>query len=175
YPKLLALAEGILAKRKIFSPRALELITECERDGGLNAADAKAFVQEALHTFRWHQDATVSAEQYQQLHDQHRLIADVVAFKGPHINHLTPRPLAIDAIQRGMPAKGIPPKAVVEGPPTRRHPILLRQTSFKALQEKVAFSGQHDSEGSHTARFGEIEQRGAALTPKGRELYDRLL
>ncbi|EPN55994.1 hypothetical protein A244_14042, partial [Pseudomonas syringae pv. actinidiae ICMP 18807] len=29
--------------------------------------------------------------------------------------------------------------------------------------------------GSHSARFGEIEQRGAALTPKGRELYDRLL
>jgi uncharacterized glyoxalase superfamily metalloenzyme YdcJ len=29
--------------------------------------------------------------------------------------------------------------------------------------------------GSHSARFGEIEQRGAALTPKGRALYDRLL
>ena len=29
--------------------------------------------------------------------------------------------------------------------------------------------------GSHTARFGEIEQRGMALTPKGRQLYDQLL
>ncbi len=29
--------------------------------------------------------------------------------------------------------------------------------------------------GSHTARFGEIEQRGLALTPRGRALYDRLL
>jgi len=29
--------------------------------------------------------------------------------------------------------------------------------------------------GSHTARFGEIEQRGVALTPKGRRLYDALL
>jgi uncharacterized glyoxalase superfamily metalloenzyme YdcJ len=29
--------------------------------------------------------------------------------------------------------------------------------------------------GSHSARFGEIEQRGLALTPAGRELYDRLL
>ena len=27
----------------------------------------------------------------------------------------------------------------------------------------------------HTARFGEIEQRGAALTPKGRALYDQCL
>jgi uncharacterized glyoxalase superfamily metalloenzyme YdcJ len=29
--------------------------------------------------------------------------------------------------------------------------------------------------GTHTARFGEIEQRGVALTAKGRALYDRLL
>ncbi len=157
------LARDILAKRSIFTPRVLELIAQHERD---------TFVEQALHTFRWHPQATVSAEQYQQLHQQHRLIADVVAFKGPHINHLTPRTLDIDAIQVGMPAKGIAPKAVVEGPPTRRHPILLRQTSFKALQETVAFS---DAQGSHTARFGEIEQRGAALTAKGRRLYDRLL
>ncbi|WP_286751108.1 2-oxoadipate dioxygenase/decarboxylase HglS [Pseudomonas sp. UBA2522] len=173
--QLREMAKDILAKRQIFTPRVLHLIEQHERDGGLNAADAQAFVQQALQTFRWHHDATVTAKQYQQLHDQHRLLADVVAFRGPHINHLTPRTLDIDAIQLGMPAKGITPKAVVEGPPPRRHPILLRQTSFKALQEKVAFCGQHGSEGSHTARFGEIEQRGAALTPKGRQLYDKLL
>jgi uncharacterized glyoxalase superfamily metalloenzyme YdcJ len=76
----------------------------------------------------------------------------------------------------GMPAKGITPKAVVEGPPRRQCPILLRQTSFKALEEPITFAGQgHTESGSHSARFGEIEQRGAALTPKGRELYDQLL
>lgn len=171
-PALRELAASILEQRQIFTPRALQLIEQSERDGGLNDSDADAFVAEALHTFRWHHEATVTAAQYQQLHDQHRLIADVVAFKGPHINHLTPRTLDIDAIQLGMPAHGIPPKAVIEGPPPRRHPILLRQTSFKALQESIAF---RDAEGSHTARFGEIEQRGAALTPKGRALYDQLL
>lgn len=30
-------------------------------------------------------------------------------------------------------------------------------------------------EGLHTARFGEIEQRGVALTPKGQTIYDTLL
>ncbi|NHN23202.1 DUF1338 family protein, partial [Bacillus amyloliquefaciens] len=64
-------------------------------------------------------------------------------------------------------------KAVVEGPPPRAVPILLRQTSFKAIEEDVVFPG--DQPGQHTARFGEIEQRGAALTPAGRALYDRLL
>ncbi|HUH48894.1 MAG TPA: DUF1338 family protein, partial [Mycoplana sp.] len=107
----------------------------------------------------------------------HRLIADVVSFKGPHINHLTPRTLDIDKVQALMPEEGIAPKAVVEGPPTRKCPILLRQTSFKALEEAVSFIGEHGQwkAGSHTARFGEIEQRGIALTPKGRALYDKLL
>nr|BFE95698.1 hypothetical protein GCM10020185_62340 [Pseudomonas brassicacearum subsp. brassicacearum] len=64
---------------------------------------------------------------------------------------------------------------MIEGPPRRQCPILLRQTSFKALDEPVAFTDQPQSQGSHSARFGEIEQRGAALTPKGRALYDQLL
>ncbi|WP_070885621.1 VOC family protein [Pseudomonas argentinensis] len=169
------LAAAILAKRDIFTPRARALIAQCEAEGGLNAADAEVFVSEALETFRWHTEATVSAAEYDRLHGQHRLIADVVAFKGPHINHLTPRTLDIDQVQAAMPGRGITPKAVVEGPPRRQCPILLRQTSFKALQEPVVFVGQSGTAGSHTARFGEIEQRGAALTPAGRALYDRLL
>lgn len=174
-PELRAFAESVLARRSIFTARALSLIAQCEADGGLNQADAEAFVEQALETFRWHHSATVTAAQYQQLSAQHRLIADVVAFKGPHINHLTPRTLDIDQVQRLMPAHGITPKAVIEGPPRRDCPILLRQTSFKALEETVAFTDQEQSQGSHSARFGEIEQRGAALTPKGRALYDRLL
>ncbi|MGY2317032.1 2-oxoadipate dioxygenase/decarboxylase HglS [Pseudomonas sp. SDO5522_S412] len=171
-PELRAFAQSALAKRSIFTPRALELIQQAEADGDLDAAHAEEFIQQALETFRWHHTATVTAAQYQQLSDQHRLIADVVAFKGPHINHLTPRTLDIDQVQAAMPGKGITPKAVIEGPPRRQCPILLRQTSFKALDEVIAFT---DAKGSHSARFGEIEQRGVALTPKGRALYDQLL
>ena len=172
---LRAEAEAILARRQIFTPGCLALIELAETNGGLGQADADRFVAEALETFRWHSDALVDAHLYQRLHDAHRLIADVVSFKGPHINHLTPRTLDIDAVQARMPAHGIAPKAVIEGPPTRRCPILLRQTSFKALQERVIFPGETATEGSHTARFGEIEARGIALTPKGRALYDQLL
>jgi uncharacterized glyoxalase superfamily metalloenzyme YdcJ len=135
------------------------------------------FVAEVLETFRWHREARVDAEMYRSLHEAHRLIADVVSFRGPHINHLTPRTLDIDAVQRLIPEHGIAPKAVIEGPPSRACPILLRQTSFKALEERVLFPDSRGRTvgGSHTARFGEIEQRGIALTPKGRALYDRLL
>lgn len=175
--QLRELAQQWLARRRIFTERALELITLHEAQGGLDEQQAQEFIAQALETFRWHSQATVSASEYQQLHDQHRLIADVVAFKGPHINHLTPRTLDIDRVQLAMPEHGITPKAVIEGPPPRHCPILLRQTSFKALEEDIAFV-EHDGHqvaGRHTARFGEIEQRGIALTPKGRALYDRLL
>ena len=167
---------AILSKRNIFTPRALALIAQCEVVGGLGDAEATEFVQEALETFRWHSEATVDAATYDKLHKAHRLIADVVCFKGPHINHLTPRTLDIDAAQAGMPQHGMNAKDVVEGPPRRDCPILLRQTSFKALQEVVNFPGQTgNAQGTHTARFGEIEQRGVALTRKGRALYDELL
>ena len=170
-------AARILAARQIFTPRVLELTERFESQGGLTEADAREFVNETLHTFRWHSQATVSLEDYSELHGQHRLIADVVAFKGPHINHLTPRTLDIDEAQAEMPRRGIAAKAVIEGPPPRKCPILLRQTSFKALEEPVMFAGADGktSAGTHTARFGEIEQRGVALTRKGRALYDQLL
>lgn len=166
-------ASAILRARDIFTPNVKVLIERFEHQGGLSAADAEQFVNEALETFRWHDNATVDLATYERLHNEHRLIADVVCFRGPHINHLTPRTLDIDEAQRRMPSVGIDPKATIEGPPRRACPILLRQTSFKALEETIAFADA--AEGKHTARFGEIEQRGIALTAKGRELYDRLL
>lgn len=175
--ELRAEAETVLQKRHIFTAGAIELTERAEREGGLGEDDAKRFVAEVLETFRWHHQANVDLAMYRRLHDAHRLIADVVSFKGPHINHLTPRTLDIDDVQRLMPEYGIAPKAVVEGPPSRRCAILLRQTSFKALEEAVSFkdAGGNWQQGTHTARFGEIESRGIALTPKGRALYDKLL
>ena len=166
-------AAQILSGRDIFTPRCRELIALYEQKGEFTTAEGREFVEQALETFRWHRQTLVDEETYHALHDEHRLIADVVCFPGCHINHLTPRTLDIDRVQALMPECGIAPKALIEGPPRREVPILLRQTSFKALEEPVMFAGEH--KGTHTARFGEIEQRGIALTPKGRALYDRLL
>ncbi len=170
-------AEAALARRDIFTPSARALVARAERDGGLGEADAELLVREALETFRWHDRALVPRALYERLHRAHRLLADVVSFRGPHVNHLTPRTLDIDRVQALMPERGMAPKETIEGPPRRRCPVLLRQTSFKALEEPVAFRGGDGAwrENTHTARFGEVEQRGAALTPEGRALYDRLL
>ncbi|XFC37421.1 VOC family protein [Stenotrophomonas indicatrix] len=173
---LRAQSAEILARRRIFTDDALALIDQAEREGGLTQADAERFVEQSLETFRWHGDATVDLPTYHALHKAHRLVADVVSFRGPHINHLTPRTLDIDAAQAAMIEHGMAAKAVIEGPPRRACPILLRQTSFKALEEAVHFPDNEGGDaGTHTARFGEIEQRGLALTAKGRALYDQLL
>ena len=166
-------AKTVLSERKIFTQNAIKLIDQAEQQGGVLDQYADEFIDEIIKTFKWHPQANISQKLYDRLHQEHRLIADVVSFKGPHINHLTPRTLDIDQVQELMPSRDMSPKAVIEGPPNRKCPILLRQTSFKALKEQVDFTDVKG--GKHTARFGEIEQRGIALTPKGRALYDRLL
>jgi uncharacterized glyoxalase superfamily metalloenzyme YdcJ len=170
-------AAAALDRRRIMTPAAEALVERAEAEGGLDEEAADDFVRELIETFRWHAEAVVDQSTYAALVTAHRLIADVVSFRGPHINHLTPRTLDIDAIQAAMPLHGMNAKEAIEGPPRRRCPVLLRQTSFKALDEAIAFPDADGRivAGSHSARFGEVEQRGVALTPKGRALYDRLL
>jgi uncharacterized glyoxalase superfamily metalloenzyme YdcJ len=75
---LRAQAAAILARRAIFTERALALIAQAEAAGGLADAEADEFVREALETFRWHSESTVDGATYDALHKAHRLIADVV-------------------------------------------------------------------------------------------------
>ena len=169
-------AETTLAARSIFTPEGHHLLERAERDGGLDVTDSAAFVREAVAIFAWRKRAHVDLATYQALLAEHPLIADIVSFQGPHMNHLTPRVADIDAAHEMMAAEGLEIKDTIEGPPRREVPILLRQTAFKALTESVEFKTDDGWEPAHhTARFGEIEQRGAALTRKGRALYDRCL
>ena len=166
-------AAAILSRRNIVTPRALELLERSEWDGDFGEKEVGEFVEEAIEIFRWRSAATVSIDVYRRLHLAHPLLADICCFAGPHVNHLAAPTLDIDAVQRELRAEGFAPKGVIEGPPRRRCPILMRQTSFKALAEPIEFP--NGGEALHSARFGEVEQRGAALTDAGRALYDRLL
>jgi uncharacterized glyoxalase superfamily metalloenzyme YdcJ len=63
----------------------------------------------------------------------------------------------------------------IQGPPACHGPdVLLRQTSFRALAEPRRFREADGtvSDGTLRVRFGEVESRGVALTPKGRDRYD---
>ncbi|KAJ6178240.1 hypothetical protein N7519_008701 [Penicillium mononematosum] len=192
-PELLASEEArrlslkLLEKRNIFSDLLLNILDVAEMQGGrLKEEQTEAFIQEALSTFSWQSVAAATIDQYQVLKAEHPILADIACFQSAHINHLTPRTLDISAVHLAMKKAGMAAKDAIEGPPARECPILLRQTSFLALEEAVRFR-QNESqsialgsqkamiEARHKARFGEIEERGAAVTPKGRELYDRLL
>ncbi|OOG00146.1 hypothetical protein ASPCADRAFT_161705 [Aspergillus carbonarius ITEM 5010] len=171
------LAQRALKQRNIFTDRLVALINHAEAQGHLTSDECKEFITEGLETFRWHSKATVTMDEYKILKAEHPLIADIVSFPSCHINHLTPRTIDIDLVQKMMQDHGMPAKERIEGPPRRKFPILLRQTSFKALEETVYFRDSNNTyiKGSHTARFGEVEQRGYALTRKGRKLYDDIL
>jgi uncharacterized glyoxalase superfamily metalloenzyme YdcJ len=177
------LAMSLLSRRSVFSPALMELIQIGEMQHGFTPEQGTAFVTEAMKTFMWQPTTTTSNDDYLDLKREHPIVADVACFGSAHINHLTPRTLDIDIAHMQMKAQGLDVKSRIEGPPLRSIPILLRQTSFLALEEKVRFSCTTNSqlpvspplEGYHRARFGEIEQRGAAVTPRGRRLYDQLL
>lgn len=65
-------------------------------------------------------------------------------------------------------------KDYTEGPDAGT-PVFLRQDAYKALSEPVRMVNPDGSvlDMTHTARFGEIEQRFYAATPSGRALYNR--
>lgn len=67
-------------------------------------------------------------------------------------------------------------KDFTEGP-SEDVPVLLRQDAYKALTEPVEFVEDDGSvvKSTHTARFGEIEERFYACTPAGRARYDACL
>jgi uncharacterized glyoxalase superfamily metalloenzyme YdcJ len=74
-----------------------------------------------------------------------------------------------------MTARGVTMIDAIQGPPRWHGPaVLLRQTSFRALAEPRRFRDDDGTvaEGSLRVRFGEVEARGVALTPKGRDRYD---
>ncbi|RAH46067.1 DUF1338 domain protein [Aspergillus brunneoviolaceus CBS 621.78] len=175
-------AISLLRQKEIFTDKLLKLLDVAEaQHHRLTREQAAVFVPEALRSFSWQSVAAATYEQYQVLKHEHPILADIACFQSAHINHLTPRTLDIAEVQATMKAAGMAVKSRIEGPPLRKCPILLRQTSFLALEETVNFktsSGPGESHwvrGTHKACFGEIEERGAAVTPKGRQLYDRLL
>lgn len=185
-PEVRQRVESILRERRIFSGRQYELFTLMEAEGELSEPDAQEFIDEAIRLFSWRGQAR-DLDLYRKLvAEKLNIAADIACFPNPHLNHLTPNSLDIDALYAEMTSRlageyaHLPHRDMkdsIEGPPRRTAPILLRQTAYNALDEVVLFT---EADGSnrralHRARFGEIEQRGVAMTPKGRELYDRAI
>lgn len=163
--------------RTLFSEELLELADKSIAQQGLNEVDAKRFLELATAAFKLSEEP-VDHDWYFHLEKISSVASDIGGVPSTHINHLTPRVLDIDDLYDTMESHGIVMIEEIQGPPDWEGPdVLLRQTSFKALSEDRLFKHADGSikPGSLRVRFGEVEQRGIALTPKGRDFYDQLV
>ncbi|MEH3033848.1 MAG: VOC family protein [Aeromicrobium erythreum] len=166
-----------LAARTLFPDELLDLADRMEREDGLPVQDAERFLELATAAFALSPEP-VDRAWYDHLESISSVAADIGGVSSTHINHLTPRVLDIDALYTRMGELGIEMIDRIQGPP-RVEPgagvdVLLRQTSFRALAEPRRFREPDGSvvEGHLRVRFGEVEARGVALTPAGRDRYD---
>jgi uncharacterized glyoxalase superfamily metalloenzyme YdcJ len=169
--------EEFVGARTLFGPELLELAEHSSDQGGLAAADADRFLNLATAAFELSAEP-VDHDWYFALERISAVAADIGGVPSTHINHLTPRVLDIDDLYERMEARGLTMIDEIQGPPDWEGPdVLLRQTSFKALAEERQFRHADGSvrPGSLRVRFGEVEQRGVALTARGRDLYDRMV
>lgn len=165
--------ENFLRRRHLFDPDLIARARRIAGDGGCPDEQADAFVAAAVSAFALSREP-IDRTWYEELSTVSAVAADIAGVTTTHINHLTPRVLDIDALQRTMTERGITMIDHIQGPPRVDGPqVLLRQTSFRALAEPRRFrspSGEV-SDGTLRVRFGEVEQRGVALTPLGRSRF----
>lgn len=168
---------SFIGSRTIFSPELLELADAAIAGRGLPYDEAEQLLTLATAAFKLTDDP-VDFEWYKTLEKVSAVAADIGGVTRTHINHLTPRVLDIDDLYDRMEASGIVMIDEIQGPPAWDGPdVLLRQTSFRALAEDRTFTFADGTvgPGELRVRFGEVEQRGIALTPRGRDLYDTMV
>jgi uncharacterized glyoxalase superfamily metalloenzyme YdcJ len=171
---LRARVERFVGERRLFDPVLIADARRIAEAGGAEADLADRFVERATAAFALSREP-IDKGWYDELSDVSPVAADIAGVSSTHINHLTPRVLDIDELNRRMTERGITMIDAIQGPPRWNGPdVLLRQTSFQALAEPRRFRGPGGTvtDGTLRVRFGEVEARGVALTPKGRERYD---
>ena len=175
--ELQAQLKDFIGNRTLFPEELLQLADKAAAEGGLDDTEADRLLDLASLAFKLSDDP-VNHAWYRKLEKVSAVAADIGGVSSTHINHLTPRVLDIDDLYNSMEARGITMIDEVQGPPAWEGPdVLLRQTSFRALSEERIFAFEDGTvgPGELRVRFGEVEQRGIALTPKGRDLYDRMV
>nr|QBK89079.1 MAG: uncharacterized protein LCMiAC02_01720 [Mimivirus LCMiAC02] len=193
-------AKTYVKERHIFGKNTRSLIEKHKNKGGLSKKDMNILIEESVESFRLTEQLSEELlKKFKYLHDESNIIskeklysideelytellkngsdiaADIICFKGTHINHLTPRTYDIDEVYNRlnqefqMIEKIQGPKPLINNETGENIVLQLRQTSYKAIPIPILFQTKEGKIklGSHRNPFGEIEQRGIALTEKG--------
>ena len=169
--------EAFFAARELFGPELLTLADRAAVEQELPPDQAERFLALATAAFAL-STAPIERAWYDHLASISAVAADIGGVPATHLNHLTPRVLDIDDLYARMSARGVAMISEIQGPPAWEGPdVLLRQTSFRALAESRRFRDADGAvrSGELRVRFGEVEQRGIALTPAGRDRYDAMV
>jgi uncharacterized glyoxalase superfamily metalloenzyme YdcJ len=173
-PDLSARVQRFVDGRTLFDPALIADARRIAANGGAAHDEADAFVARATASFALSREP-IDRAWYEELTAVSAVAADIAGVRTTHINHITPRVVDIDDLYRRMTDRGIAMIDAIQGPPRTAGPdVLLRQTSFRALAEPRRFRESDGTvvDGTLRVRFGEVEARGVALTPAGRQRYD---
>ena len=160
--------ENVLAARTVFPTEVLHLATLATEEGGLTAPTAERFVALAATAFA-SSDTAADRSWHAELERISPVAADIGGRTNVRIVHLAPRVFDLDDLRLHSARRGLTMIDRIQGPPAWSGPdVLLRKASFRAVGEPGGVVVA-ESRGVVVA-----ESRGIALTPDGRELYDRL-
>lgn len=163
--------------RELMSPELADLVEHATDSGGVSRENAGRLIELTIDALRLDSGALDEAWNA-ELHAISPVAADIAGARSTHLNHLTPRVFDIDELYADMEAQGVAMIDKIQGPPQWNGPLLLlRQTSFRALDEARTMIGSDGIERQQhvRVRFGEVEQRGVAVTPKGRLVVDEAM
>lgn len=157
--------------RCVLSAELVSMIEAAENGSAPDPQRLVSLTVDALSLDR----SVIDQEWFDKLDAVSSVASDIAAATNTHLNHLTPRVLDIEALHQLMEDEGVQMIERIQGPPTWEGPdLLLRQTSFRALDEHRLFATADGQEVSKPVRvrFGEVEQRGIAMTERGRAKLD---
>ena len=165
--------QSIIDRRNVFPQALLDLIEIGERTG-LNHEQVDQFVNLCVEIFVRPEAALVSRDEYERLRTINKVAAQVLITNSLAFNHLTPSVASVPQAHQQMIEQGIQTIPVWQGPVGVD--VILRQTSCLAPPVVLKFPEADGTmvEAEYQETFVEFEERLQALTPSGRQEFERL-
>ena len=168
-----AFVQSIIDRRNVFPKPLLDLI-KIGQQTGLNHEQVDQFVDLCVEIFVRPETALVSRDEYEKLRAINKVAAQVLITNSLAFNHLTPSVASVPEAHQQMIDQGIQTIPVWQGPVGVD--VILRQTSCLAPPVILKFPEPDGTlvEAEYQETFVEFEERLQALTPSGRQEFERL-
>ena len=171
-PEHQSFVQSIIGRRNVFSQPLLDLI-QVGQQTGWNHQQVDQFVERCVELFVRPEIALVSQEEYQRMRTINKVAAQVLITNSLAFNHLTPSVASVPLAHQRMVEQGIETIPVWQGPVGID--VILRQTSCLAPPVVLKFPASDGTfvEAEYQETFVEFEERLQALTPVGRQEFER--